>query len=145
MKQFSMLFLAAILLSSCKDDYTLDLPVLDFEEISIQCYPSVTGTVITNDTDYQVFQDEKANDISCENAEFPTIDFTQYALVGIQRNAGCRIGNRYFNAYHDETNRKYIIQAITEDEGKCLALVLDRYWALIPIIPSDYTVEFVEE
>lgn len=145
MKNYYFLLLL-LLFAACEEEpesFKLDLPELTFSDISIRCYPTSPSAIIDSDSAYQAFQDEN-NGNNCADSSYPQIDFTMNTLLGVSRSAACRIGDRYWNVYIDETANKYVFQAISEGEGNCYMLALDRFWITVPKLPDDYTVEFVE-
>ena len=72
----------------------------------------------------------------------PSIDFSQYTLLGkYTQGGGCSI-NFARKVYIDDTNKKIIYSVRVIEEGACEMLGMSMNWALVPKIPSDYIVEF---
>lgn len=97
--------------------------------------------IINADAEYQVLLDHKSPSPECENFELPSIDFSQYTLLGkYAQGGGCSI-DFVRKAYKGDSNKKLIYSIRVVGKGDCLLLVTSMNWALVPKVPSD-KVEF---
>ena len=144
-----IIFCASVAFTSC-DDSTFDLAELTFEEFSFDfnCYESISEekVVINDQNTFQELLDTTfQNNGSCDTTNLPSIDFTQYTLLGTFRDASGCTQEFIKNLYIDEDNQKYVYNVTVEEEGGCLPYVTSMNWILAPKLPEGYTVEFLEE
>jgi hypothetical protein len=80
--------------------------------------------------------------VDCENYVFPTIDFSQYSLLGVSvQGGGCNYRVEKDVVRNDE--HKHILYLInTTFIGMCKKSIYDNNFILVDAIPADYTVEF---
>lgn len=96
--------------------------------------------IINTDAEYQTLFDYKSSSPICEDFKLPSIDFSQYTLLG-KYTQGCSI-NFSRKVYKDDTNKKIVYSVRVIEEGACEKLGMSMNWALVQKIPSDYIVEF---
>lgn len=91
----------------------------------------------------EAFQD-LFGELSCQG-EIPSIDFSQFTLLGQFGGAtGCE---RYFSRrlLIDDGAQKYIYTVRVSECGGCEPFVTQWHWVLVPVLPEEYSVEFVFE
>ena len=133
---------------ACDDNSNVDFPELEFETLNFgNCYDTnMEKVVIDNDATYQILLDSIFQPYSsnCDSNNHPVIDFSTHTLLGNYRDGGgCSI-NFIRNLYEDIPNQKYIYDIKVEEEGLCLMLGFSMNWILVPKLPENYTVEFLE-
>lgn len=148
MKQLAIIILLFPLLFTSCDDSPMDLPELEFEEFLFgHCYDVINddGVVIDDQNAFQALLDTTFQSSSlCDTTNHPTIDFSQYTLIGTFRDASGCSQEFIKHLYIDDINKKYIYSVQVEEEGGCLPYVVSMNWILVPKLPNDYTVEFLE-
>lgn len=73
--------------------------------------------------------------------EKPTIDFTQYTLLGRYAFTS-GTGSYYRNVDADTANSQYDFTITVENCGTCNCLNQNMNWVLVPKLPDDWTVTF---
>ena len=148
--KFFYIFLIAISCSfiACDDNSNVDFPGLEFETLGFgNCYDAnMEKIVIDNDATYQVLLDSifQPYSSSCDSNSHPVIDFSIHTLLGDYRyGSGCSV-NFIQNLYEDIPNQKYIYDIKMEEEGFCSMFGSSMNWILVPKLPENYTVEFLE-
>lgn len=98
--------------------------------------------IITSNEIYHSLLQYKSTHPRCENFELPSIDFSQYRLLGkYAQGGGCSI-DFVRKVFRDDSNKKIIYSIKVVEEGSCEKLGASVNWILIPKVPSDYSVEF---
>ncbi|MEM5871494.1 MAG: hypothetical protein QW051_01335 [Candidatus Aenigmatarchaeota archaeon] len=135
-----------ILIAGCVQQFTRnEIQFIDMNE-QLTCIDSFElrdgEFIINSDQEYQVLLDYKSPSPGCENFHLPSIDFSQYTLLGkYAEGGGCSI---VFvrKIYKDESNKEITYSIKVEGKGYCEKLGMSMNWALIPKVPSDYNVKF---
>lgn len=79
------------------------------------------------------------------NGELPTIDFSQYSILGQFGGAtGCE---RFYSrsVQVKENTQEYIFTVTVSECGGCEPFEMRWHWVLVPVIPEGYSVSFVFE
>lgn len=74
--------------------------------------------------------------------EIPTIDFSQYTLLGQSGGAsGCK---RFYDrsVLIKDSQKQYIFSVKVSECGGCEPFELRWHWVLVPVLPEDYSVNF---
>jgi hypothetical protein len=112
-----------------------------------KCFPiskfSSSGYVLIDSKSYADLQDTIRVDYfdECNSTDLPTIDFSQFSLIGIATDAQCS-ATYDRKEFIDIENKKCVYSIIVNQNGLCKLLVQSMNWAIVPKIPNDYTVEF---
>lgn len=142
----AILIIGAILISGCVQQFARS--EIQFTEMNepLSCIsPSDlrdSEFIINSDQEYQALLDYKSPSPRCEDFQLPSIDFSQYTLLGkYAQGSGCSI-DFVRKIYKDNSNNKIIYSIKVDEKGLCKKLGMSMNWVLIPKVPSDYTVEF---
>jgi hypothetical protein len=82
------------------------------------------------------------NSEHCMHSTLPSIDFSQFSLLGLKASAGgCEIGF-VRKAERDDAAKKIIYTVEANGCGTCKKLGISDNLVLIPKVPDDYTTEF---
>jgi hypothetical protein len=98
--------------------------------------------ILNSEQEYQSLLNYSFLGTRCENYQLPSIDFSQYTLLGkYTQGGGCTI-DFVRKIYKDESDKKITYSIKVDGKGFCKKLGMSMNWVLIPKFPSDYTVEF---
>lgn len=141
-----------LVFTACEDKDPEDITgrvEFDFR-ISNPCFYGYNGTaneemVIRDEAAYERFAEEIRIDLQnadCDTASLPPIDFSQHSLIGVYtRGGGCKADyERTVSLNHDD--RQVTYQVSVTYSGLCYMLISHFNWALIPALPSNYSVHF---
>ncbi len=134
--------------SSCtKEEITEDVQFLesDFFGNCFQISRDHEEVVIRTQKEYEtLFIANKWNAGSCENYDFPSINFKKYTLIGVYTTGtGCT--TTYERKVEQKGNQEVTYNVLVISSGGCLPLRMDMNWALIPKIKKRTDVTFYVE
>lgn len=73
---------------------------------------------------------------------FPEVDFAKYSLLGFQvAGTGCEVSFEK-KVYRDDSRKKFIYALAVIEQGSCESETRARNLILVPMIPTDFSVEF---
>ena len=115
-----------------------------------QCFDGIiknkqNNIVITNDSLYRQLEDSlkiHPQNLYCDTAHLPPIDFSKYTLLACKSMGACSIGFINRLVLEDKKYKKYIYRINIKYEGQCKLLVITWNWVLVPKLPKDYCVSF---
>lgn len=96
--------------------------------------------IITSDSVYQLL----LNNSVCSNYTLPTIDFSQYTLLGKFASGKCRVTFKP-QVIKDESNMQYLFTVYVFDKGICKKEGISMNWVLVPKLPIGWSVNFKTE
>ena len=154
MKNLIIIVFVVLLLSSCKKkDDDVEIPTCDLPEQTVG-----SGEIIQNakisfsynlDNDNHVIRADSENIYNLmvsydQGANYDSIDFDQYTLLGKQSSGGCAVVfDRHVS--RDTVAKKCTYRIKVYECGLCTSLDISMNWVLVPRIPEDYTVDFIVE
>jgi hypothetical protein len=101
--------------------------------------------VVNDQREYEQLLQFLSSHRNCGNFVLPTINFSQYTLLGkLVRGNGCGpalIRHMYKDNVHKKIVFSIYIDTHERPESMCQAYVESMNWSLLPKIPSDYAVE----
>lgn len=155
MKKYSFsILILALLMAACTrtDDAPDGCKYVEVESGIIQNEVEVLNCIIEKMEDNYVIKDSvayasfqaevKSSSISCDNAEFPEIDFSESTLLGLWADGGgCSI-NYYRSVGKLVDSKEYLYTVTVQECGFCEMYGFSYNWVLVPKLPADYSVRF---
>ena len=98
--------------------------------------------IINSQEEYQSLLQFRPPVDFCQDFKLPSIDFSQFILLGkYTEGGGCSI-DFVRKIYRDDVNKEVIYSIKVIEEGFCKKMGMSMNWALVPKIPSNYKVRF---
>lgn len=139
MKTFSIFLILSLTIYSCEKENIE--PGIIVQNIDFgTCIPinlPEQEYIITSDSLYQLLL---VNSV-CQNYSLPTIDFTQYTLLGKFASGKCKVTFKQA-VVKDELSLQYIYTVHVFDKGICKKEGLSMNWVLVPKLPIGWSVIF---
>ena len=146
------LAILSVTLICCNDEefYNYTDQCIFPESFITPCFSNISEynsdrVIITTQTDYLAFQHAiraSFQNMPCDTAKLPEIDFSKYSLLGIESEGGGCMVDYQRNLYKDTREKKIIYDVKVTYSGFCFMLIGSWNWVYIPKLQSGYSVEF---
>lgn len=153
MKGIHLIFILSITLSACDkndcylpDDSNSGIIISSFEVTNkcVRLDEYKDTYIIRTQQEYDSIKIKESSVDTCTEFKPNPIDFETHTLLGFQVGGTCQVSyNR--NVTEDIKNKKYIYSINVNECGDCKLFNFSMNWVLVPKLPDDWTVEFIEE
>ncbi len=97
---------------------------------------------------YQIYENTirgHPENVNCDTAKLPEIDFDKFSLLGKETGGGGCGAKSEHTVLKDTKNKKIIYKISVEYIGNCFIYFFSFNFVLVPKIPDDYEIEFQVE
>jgi hypothetical protein len=153
MKMINLIFVISITLIACNNN-DCDLPddlnsgiIVSSFEVTNECVrlDEYKDTyIIRTLQEYDSIKIKESYVDTCTVFKLNSVDFEKHTLLGFQVCGTCQVSYDR-KVSEDIKNKKYIYSININECGDCKKLNCSMNWVLVPKLPDDWTVEFIEE